>query len=160
MDIPLFSAPVAKNPVVLSAPAPGDVVVPADGLLPPVVFDPLGAVYQFQRALPVQVVTALVQDLGLGHQPEGALQAGSAGIVLRPVAADMQGVLRQVLVATADLFYRLQAETGGTWQSLVTALKGHGYTYLPVSKICGVTRRSQTKNPARANRGGAGYSSR
>lgn len=59
MDIPCFVEPVPKNPVAEPVITLGDVVIPTDGLLPPVVLYSFGARYQGERALPVEPPMAL-----------------------------------------------------------------------------------------------------
>ncbi len=109
MDIPLPGQPIAEYPVEVPCVVSGDVVVPAGGLLPPVVLTSLRPVKQVKGAIPVQPAVVLSQALRLGNQPEGALAAGC--FVLLVIEGDitpgMQGELRQVFIPAAHLLHGL-----------------------------------------------------
>ncbi len=109
MDIPLLEQAVAKHPVVLAAAICRDEVIAAHRFLPPVILYTFGAVHQLQGAVPVQLPAVLSQGLWLWHQPEGALQAVLAGVVVVAcvIAADQYRKFRQVLVPASNFFYGL-----------------------------------------------------
>lgn len=106
MDIPVAGQAVAKHPVMLPAGISGNVIVPARRLLPPVVLNSLRPIQQAERAFPVQLLAGLAQQLGLGHEPERALETGAAdaGLAAGPVTAHVYGKFRQMLIPAADFF--------------------------------------------------------